>query len=162
MTNKKINMDIQTILIIILVGIAAGMLGGLVGVGGGIIIVPALVYFIGMSQKSAQGTSLGLIMLPVGILGVLQYYRQGHVDFRVVGILAVGFLAGSYFGSKIALSLPQETVKKIFATLLVLIAVKMIFFDKTKRATGPAATVKGYKYKPDQDSSPGNLKKHDT
>jgi len=133
MTFKKKEMDIQTILIIILVGVAAGMLGGLVGVGGGIIIVPALVYFIGMSQKSAQGTSLGLIMLPVGILGVMQYYKQGHVDFRVVGILAVGFLVGSYFGSKVALSLPQETVKKIFAFLLVIIAVKMIFFDKTKK-----------------------------
>jgi len=133
MTIKKKNMDIQTILIIILVGIAAGILGGLVGVGGGIIIVPSLVYFIGMSQKTAQGTSLGLIMLPVGILGVLQYYKQGHVDFRVVGILAVGFLAGSFFGSKIALSLPQETVKKIFAILMIVIAVKMLFFDKAKK-----------------------------
>jgi uncharacterized protein len=133
MTIKKNTMDIQTMLIIILVGIAAGVLGGLVGVGGGIIIVPALVYFIGFSQKTAQGTSLGLIMLPVGILGVLQYYKQGHVDFRVVGILAAGFLLGSYFGSKIALSLPQETVKKIFAVLMLIIAIKMLFFDKEKK-----------------------------
>jgi uncharacterized membrane protein YfcA len=88
------------------------------------------VYFIGMSQKTAQGTSLGLIMLPVGILGVLQYYKQGHVDFRVVGFLAVGFLAGSFFGSRIALSLPQETVKKIFAILMLLMAVKILFFEK--------------------------------
>lgn len=154
MTIKKKTMDIQTILIIILVGVAAGILGGLVGVGGGIIIVPALVYFIGMSQKSAQGTSLGLIMLPVGILGVLQYYKQGHVDFRVVGILALGFLAGSYFGSKIALSLPQETLKKIFAILMIVIAVKMLFFDKYRKEetktrsgqnmTGPADKA-GYK-----------------
>jgi len=136
---KKKDMDIQIILIIILVGIAAGILGGLVGVGGGIIIVPALVYFIGFSQKTAQGTSLGLIMLPVGILGVLQYYKQGHVDFRVVGILAVGFLAGSYFGSKIALSLPQATVKKVFALLMILIAIKMLFFDKTKKPVTDAA-----------------------
>ena len=134
MTIKNKNMDIQTILIIIMVGIAAGILGGLVGVGGGIIIVPALVYFIGFSQKTAQGTSLGLIMLPVGILGVLQYYKQGHVDFKVVGILAIGFLIGSFFGSKIALSLPQETVKKIFAVLMVLIAIKMLFFDKEVKA----------------------------
>lgn len=133
MINKNKDMDIQTILIIILVGIAAGILGGLVGVGGGIIIVPSLIYFVGFSQKTAQGTSLGLIMLPVGILGVLQYYKQGHVDFRVVGILALGFLAGSYFGSKIALSLPQETVKKMFAILMILIAVKMLFFDKSKK-----------------------------
>ncbi|MEY2917272.1 MAG: hypothetical protein RIS73_986 [Bacteroidota bacterium] len=126
-------MDTQTILIIILVGIAAGMLSGLVGVGGGIIIVPALVYFIGFTQKTAQGTSLGLILLPVGILGVLQYYKQGHVDFKVVGILAVGFLLGSYFGSKVALSLSQETVKKIFAVLMIIIAIKMLFFDKVKK-----------------------------
>ncbi|HEV8080372.1 MAG TPA: sulfite exporter TauE/SafE family protein [Chitinophagaceae bacterium] len=123
-------MTIQTILILVIVGIAAGMLGGLVGVGGGIIIVPSLVYFLSFSQKSAQGTSLGLLLLPVGILGVLQYYKQGHVDFRIVAIIAIGFLLGSYFGSKIALSLPQETVKKIFAILLLVIGFKMLFIDK--------------------------------
>ncbi len=132
MTSKKTNMDTQTVLIIIMVGIAAGILGGLVGVGGGIIIVPALVYFIGFNQHTAQGTSLGLIMLPVGILGVLQYYKAGHVDFRVVGILAIGFLVGSFFGSKVALSLSQETVKKVFAVLMILIAIKMLFLDKNK------------------------------
>ena len=140
MTIKNKNMDIQTILIIILVGITAGMLSGLVGVGGGIVIVPALVYFIGFSQKTAQGTSLGLILLPVGILGVLQYYKQGHVDFKIVGILAIGFLAGSFFGSKIALSLPQETVKKIFAVCMIIIAVKMLFFDKSKKSTPVSTT----------------------
>jgi uncharacterized protein len=129
--NKR-NMDTQTILIIVLIGIAAGILGGMVGVGGGIIIVPALVYFIGFSQKEAQGTSLGLIMLPVGILGVLQYYKQGYVDFRVVGILALGFVIGSFFGSKFALSVSQETVKKIFAILMIVIAIKMLFLDKPK------------------------------
>jgi uncharacterized protein len=138
MINKKKDMDMQTILIIVLVGVAAGILGGLVGVGGGIIIVPALVYFIGFTQKTAQGTSLALIMLPVGIFGVLQYYKQGHVDFRIVGILALGFLAGSYFGSRIALSLPQETVKKIFAMLMIVIAVKMLFFDKSKKTAAEA------------------------
>ena len=132
---KKKTMDTQTILIIILVGIAAGMLSGLVGVGGGIIIVPALVYFIGFSQKTAQGTSLGLIMLPVGILGVLQYYKQGHVDYRVVGILAIGFLAGSFFGSKMALTISQETLKKVFAILMIIIAAKMLLFDKPKKAS---------------------------
>lgn len=133
MTDKSTHMDIQTLLIIILVGIAAGLLSGLVGVGGGIVIVPALVYFLSFSQKTAQGTSLGLIMLPVGILGVLQYYKQGHVDFRVVGILAIGFLAGSYFGSRISLSMSQESVKKVFAVLMMIIAIKMFFFDKPKK-----------------------------
>ena len=130
--NKK-KMDTQTILIIIMVGITAGILSGLVGVGGGIIIVPALVYFIGFSQKTAQGTSLAMIMLPVGIFGVMQYYKHGHVDFKIVGLLAIGFLAGSFFGSKIALSISQETLKKVFAVLMIIIAIKMLFFDKIKK-----------------------------
>lgn len=142
MTTKMKQMDIQTILIIILVGIAAGVLSGLVGVGGGIIIVPALVFFIGFSQKTAQGTSLALIMLPVGILGVLQYYKQGHVDYKVVGILAIGFLAGSFFGSKLALTISQESLKKVFAILMIIIAVKMLFFDQAKKSTAGAAAEK--------------------
>ncbi len=138
--NKK-NMDTQTILIIILIGIAAGMLSGLVGIGGGLIIVPSLVYFLGMSQHSAQGTSLGMILLPVGILAVLAYYKQGHVDPKIVGLLAIGFVAGSYFGSKISLNLPQETVKRIFAILMIIIAVKMMFFDRkaAEKTTNPTA-----------------------
>ena len=72
-------------------------------------------------------------MLPVGIFGVMQYYKQGHVDYKIVGILAIGFLAGSYFGSKVALTISQETLKKVFAMLMILIAVKMLFFDKTKK-----------------------------
>src|SRR5258705_3310412 len=131
---KKKIMDTQTILIIILVGVAAGILSGLVGVGGGIIIVPSLVYFIGFSQKTAQGTSLALILLPVGIFGVMQYYKQGHIDIKIVGMLAIGFLAGSFFGSKLALSISQETLKKVFAVLMILIAIKMLFLDKPKKA----------------------------
>ncbi len=127
---KKKNMDSQTIFIVILIGITAGMLSGMIGIGGGLIIVPALVYFLGMSQHSAQGTSLGLILLPVGIFAVLAYYKQGHVDPKIVGLLAIGFVAGSFFGSKISLILPQETAKKIFAILMIIIAVKMIFFDR--------------------------------
>lgn len=132
MQQKKVNMDITTILIVILIGIAAGILGGMVGVGGGLIIVPALVYFLGFSQHTAQGTSLGLILLPVGILGVMQYYKQGHVDFKVVAILGIGFLIGSYFGSRFSLSLPQATIKKVFAILMLIISLKMFFFDSNK------------------------------
>src|SRR6478672_9735477 len=123
-------MNLHTILILVFIGIAAGMLSGLIGVGGGIIIVPSLIYFLSFSQKTAQGTSLGLLLLPAGILAVIQYYKQGYVDIKMVGILALGFLAGGYFGSRIALSLPQETVKKIFAIVLLLIGVKMLFIDK--------------------------------
>lgn len=123
-------MTAQTIIIVLLIGLAAGMLSGLVGVGGGIIVVPALIYFLAFSQQQAQGTSLGLLLLPAGFLAVVNYYKEGYVDYRVVGVLAVGFIIGSYFGSKFALSLPQETVKKIFAVLMLLVALKMLFFDK--------------------------------
>lgn len=123
-------MTVQTILILLLVGIAAGILSGLVGIGGGLIIVPALIFFLGFSQKLAQGTSLGILLLPIGILAVLQYYKAGFVDVKTVWLVAVGFLAGGYFGSRIALSLPQEAVKKIFAIVLLVIAVKMLFIDK--------------------------------
>ena len=125
-------MDIQTILVVILVGLAAGMLSGLVGVGGGLIIVPALVIVLGMSQHMAQGTSLGLILLPVGILAVISYYKQGYVDLKVVWPLAIGFVVGGYLGSKISLSLSQETIKKVFAVFMILVALKMLFLDKKK------------------------------
>lgn len=123
-------MNLHTILILVLVGIAAGMLSGLVGVGGGIIIVPSLVYLLAFSQKQAQGTSLGILLLPIGILGVWQYYKSGYIDWHTVWLVALGFLAGSYFGSKIAMNISQETVKKIFAILMILVACKMLFFDK--------------------------------
>ncbi|MEI9934903.1 MAG: sulfite exporter TauE/SafE family protein [Ferruginibacter sp.] len=128
MTLKKITM--QALFVLLLVGLLAGMLSGLVGVGGGLIIVPALIYFIGFSQHQAQGTSLGLLLLPAGILAVWQYYKQGDVDLKVVAILAVGFIIGGYYGSKLALSLPQNTVKKLFAIFMLLVAIKMLFFDK--------------------------------
>jgi len=129
MTNSH-KMTMQTILLLVLVGLAAGVLSGLVGVGGGIIIVPALVYILGFSQHEAQGTSLGLLLLPVGIFAVLNYYKQGYIDMKVVAIMCVAFVIGGWVGSKVSLSLPQETVKKIFAVLMLLIAGKMLFIDK--------------------------------
>jgi uncharacterized protein len=127
---NKPHMTIETIIIIILTGLAAGILGGMVGIGGGIIIVPALVYFLAFSQHQAQGTSLALMLFPVGILGVINYYKKGYVDFRYAGLLAIGFVVGSYLGSKFSLSLPQLTVKKIFAVLMLIVALKMLFIDK--------------------------------
>jgi uncharacterized membrane protein YfcA len=136
-------MSLQVIIILVLIGLAAGILGGLVGVGGGIIIVPSLIYFLGFTQKEAQGTSLGILLLPVGILGVLQFYKAGYVDMRTVWLVSFGFLVGSYFGSKIALNFSQETVKKIFAILMILIALKMLFFDKKTgdKEVGDATTI---------------------
>ena len=123
-------MDIQMVIILLLIGFGAGILGGMVGIGGGVVIVPALVYLLGFSQFRAQGTSLAMLMFPVGILAVIQYYKQGHVDFRLVALLAAGFLLGSLLGSKLALSLPQQSMKKFFAVVILLMAVKMLFFDK--------------------------------
>jgi len=114
------------IIILLCIGLAAGMLSGIAGIGGGIIIVPALIYFFGMTQHAAQGTTLAMFLMPIGILGVMNYYKAGHVDVRIALIIAITFVAGSYFGSKVAISLNQETVKRIFGVLLFLISIKMI------------------------------------
>lgn len=122
-------MTVQIILLLVLIGLAAGILSGLVGVGGGIIVVPALVFFLGFTQQQAQGTSLGLLLLPVGILAVMNYYKQGHIDIRVVGIMAAAFILGGWLGSKWALALPEVTVKRIFAVILFYSAIKMMGWD---------------------------------
>src|ERR1700761_9416207 len=106
-------MPVQTIVLLIIVGLLAGMLSGLVGLGGGVIIVPALVYLLGFSQHQAQGTSLGILLLPAGIFAVMNYYKKGYIDVKVVLLLFVGFLVGGYLGSKISLNLPEAMLKKI-------------------------------------------------
>lgn len=125
-------MTLTTILILIIIGVVAGMLSGLIGIGGGIVIVPALVFFLGFSQLKAQGTSLGILLLPVGLLAVTQYYKQGHIDVKVVLIVSASFLIGGFLGSKLALSVSETTVKKVFAIMLLFIAFKMLFIDKEK------------------------------
>lgn len=122
-------MNIEIIILLIVIGLAAGILSGMVGIGGGIIVVPALVLFLGFSQHEAQGTSLGLLLLPVGILAVINYYNKGYIDVKVVAIMCVAFVAGGWLGSKLALSLPQDTVKKIFAVVLFYTAFRMMGWD---------------------------------
>lgn len=128
-TKQKRKMTVQIVLIIMLIGLFAGMLSGLIGVGGGIIVVPALVYFLGFSQHEAQGTSLGLLLLPVGILAVANYYNKGFIDIKVVAIMCLAFVIGGWLGSKLSLSLSQEVVKKIFAIILFYTAFKMLGWD---------------------------------
>ena len=125
----KRKMTIQIVLIIILIGLFAGILSGLIGVGGGIIVVPALVYFLGFSQHEAQGTSLGLLLLPVGVLAVANYYNKGFIDIKVVAIMCLAFVIGGWLGSKLSLSLPADVVKKIFAIILFYTAFKMLGWD---------------------------------
>jgi uncharacterized protein len=123
-------MSTTTVILLILIGLAAGVLSGLVGVGGGIIMVPALVLVLGFTQKQAQGTSLGIMLLPVGILAVLQYYKQGYLDFKTVFIIAGAFVVGGFFGSKIALNISDDKMKKVFGVVLLLVSFKILFFDK--------------------------------
>ncbi|CAM4446076.1 sulfite exporter TauE/SafE family protein [Flavobacterium terrigena] len=119
-------MTIQTILSLILIGILAGVLSGLVGVGGGIIMVPLLVMFFSFNQHQAQGTSLAVLAVPVTAVAVFNYYKEGQLNLKYAAIIAVFFVVGSIFGSKFALTLDQKVLKKIFAVVLVVIAGKML------------------------------------
>jgi len=123
-------MTTELVLILLLIGLAAGILSGLVGVGGGLIVVPALIFFLGYSQHQAQGTSLGLLLLPVGILAVINYYNKGQIDVKVVGVMSIAFVLGGWLGSRLALRLPEDTVKKIFAVFLFYSAFKLLKWDK--------------------------------
>lgn len=122
-------MTTQLVLLLILIGLAAGIMSGLVGIGGGIIVVPALVFFLGFSQQEAQGTSLGLLLLPIGILAVINYYNKGYIDIKVVAIMCIAFVAGGWVGSKLALQLSQDTLRKIFAVILFYTGFRMLHWD---------------------------------
>ena len=123
-------MNATTILGLLAVGLTAGMLSSMVGIGGGVVIVPCLVIIFAMGQKMAQGTSLAMLLPPIGVLAVINYYKAGYIDFKVSGILCIAFIAGSYFGSKIALNLQESTLKRIFGVFLMILAVKYLFFEK--------------------------------
>jgi len=120
-------MELQTSILIALIGIVAGLLGGMLGLGGAIIIIPALVMLLGYSQQMAQGTALIMMVLPVGALAAFQYYKNGFVDLKASLIMAVFFFVGGYFGAKFATQIPQALLKKVFASMLVFIAIKMWF-----------------------------------
>jgi uncharacterized protein len=111
------------------IGLAAGVLSGLFGIGGGIIIVPLLVLLVGLTITQAAGTSLAALLLPVGVLGALEYWRGGFVDIGFAAVLAVGLLLGAYLGARLGISLPVETVQRAFGVLLVIVGVRFIFFS---------------------------------
>jgi uncharacterized membrane protein YfcA len=121
-------MSLTTILIVLVIGVITGVMAGMLGIGGGLVVIPALVMIMGMSQQSAQGTSLAMMLPPIGIIAVYNYYKAGYVDIKIALFLAIAFIAGSYFGSKIAVKLPTEVLKKIFGVFLLLVAVKMLFW----------------------------------
>ena len=113
--------------ILLALGLVAGILSGMVGIGGGIVIVPALVYFLGFSQHSAQGTVLFMFLLPIGILGVFNYWQAGHIDWKVACIMGSTFVLGSFIGSKTAIIIDQQMLKRIFGVIIFLLSLKMIF-----------------------------------
>jgi uncharacterized protein len=110
----------------LLLGLLVGVLSGIVGIGGGIIIVPALVFFFHMSQHKAQGTSLGALLLPIGALAFWEYYKAGNVDLKAAFLIALGFLVGGYFGGLWAQRLPELALQRIFGGLLVLIGIRLL------------------------------------
>jgi uncharacterized protein len=119
-------MSTSMILILIVIGVTTGIMAGMLGIGGAIIMIPALVFLLGTSQQTAQGTSLAVMLPPVGIIAAYNYYKAGYVNIKFAIVLAVFFLVGSYFGSKLALNIPQVALKKIFGILLLLVAAKML------------------------------------
>lgn len=123
-------MNMTQIVILISIGLLAGLLSGMFGVGGGIIIVPALIFFLGMTQHEAQGTSLGLMLLPIGILAAWNYYKAGNLDVKAGLVIALAFIIGGFFGSKMALNIDEVWLKKIFGGFMIVVAVKLIFFSK--------------------------------
>ncbi|OGQ51595.1 MAG: permease [Deltaproteobacteria bacterium RIFCSPLOWO2_02_FULL_53_8] len=117
----------MTFVYIIIVGLAAGALSGLVGVGGGIVVVPALVFLLGFTQHQAQGTTLAMMVPPIGILAAWQYYKHGHVDIKIAALLCGGFIVGGLIGGRFANTISSAALEKAFGFVLLLISLKMIF-----------------------------------
>lgn len=122
-------MEINQLIILIIIGILAGIIAGTLGVGGGILIVPALVFIFGMTQHEAQGTSLAVLLPPISLFAVFEYQKKGYINYKFVIILIVAFMLGSYLGGLIAVNVPAKTLKKVFGILMLIAGIKM-FFDK--------------------------------
>jgi uncharacterized protein len=117
-------------LTLIAIGLVAGVLSGMFGIGGGLIIVPALLLLVKMEQFSALGTSLAALIPPVGLLGAFEYYRNGHINIKYAAIIAAGLFIGAYFGARITLGMSPEVVKKIYAVFLLCVAARMLIWGK--------------------------------
>jgi uncharacterized membrane protein YfcA len=113
-------------LLFLALGAGVGAFSGIVGVGGGILVVPALIYGFGFSQLLAQGTSTALLLPPIGIFAAYTYWKNGYVDVRAAGLICAGFLVGGYFGAKIALALSKDAVRRVFGGFLLLVSLKML------------------------------------
>jgi uncharacterized membrane protein YfcA len=120
-------MSVTHLIILIFVGILSGLLAGVFGVGGAIIVIPALVFILGFSQHDAQGTSLAFMLPPVGILATWNYWKAGHVNWKIALILSLTFVVGSYLGSHFSINISDKLLRRLFGVLMILVAIKMIF-----------------------------------
>ena len=120
-------MSINEIIIFLVIGLIAGFFSGSMGVGGGIIVIPSLVFIMGFTTHQAQGTSLALMTIPVMLVATLNYYRSGNVNLKVAILMALTFVIGGYLGSKLSLNIPEKIMKKSFGILMAVVAIKMIF-----------------------------------
>ncbi len=118
-------MSITLIVIFLLVGVFVGVVSGMVGIGGGLLFLPIFVMFFGFSYHLAAGTTLALMVPPIGILAAYEYYKHGHVDIKVALLICIGFLIGGFFGAKLAQIIPGSILRKGFALLLAYTAIKM-------------------------------------
>ena len=110
----------------IVLGVIAGIASGFLGIGGGVVIIPILIYFFGLTQHEAQGTTLALMIPPIGLLAALKYYRDGNVDIRIAAFICIGFFFGGLLGAYLVSPVPAHTLRKVFGVLLFAISIKMI------------------------------------
>ncbi len=127
-------MNLTTIFILVIIGLMAGVFGGMFGVGGAIIMIPAMVYFLGVDQHTAQGTSVAIMLPPIGLFAAYNYYKAGEINVWYAVIIAIAFMIGGYFGSAWALKIPENVMRRIFAILLILVALRMLFSRQTGAA----------------------------
>lgn len=120
-------MTLTTVIILLIIGLLAGVLSGLVGVGGGILMVPMFVFFLGLTQHNAQGMSLAVMLPPVTFFAVYNYHQSGEINWKMALIVSLLFFIGGFIGSKIALQIDQRMLKKIFGVFMLIVAIKLIF-----------------------------------
>lgn len=120
-------MTITQLIILVIIGLMAGFFSGTFGVGGAIIVIPALIFFLGLSQHQAQGTSLAFMIPPVTLLATINYWKNGYVNWKYALVLSLMFFVGSYFGSMLSVGMNEKILRKMFGGLMLLVALKIIF-----------------------------------
>lgn len=113
-------------LLYVILGLVAGVFGGIFGLGGGIILIPALVFFFGLTQHQAQGTTLAIMIPPIGLLAALRYYYSGNVKLGMAAFICLGFFIGGFFGASLIQNLPDLLLKRLFGVFLLFVSLKMI------------------------------------